>query len=388
MSARALMSARLQGVEPSAIRTLRDRARHTSLDLGLGQTDLPIPEAARQALREHVDQPLRAPYCPNLGLASTREAVAAHEGVDPSQVMITCGVQQALAVALLGMVDPGDEVLIPDPGFVAYANLVRLAGAIPVPYALDAQAAWRLDPQRVQDAMTPRTRAIVLCSPGNPTGAVHAPEDLQAVLALCAQRGVAWISDEIYEDYVYEDHAHHSPLHSRAYAELGVKLGGLSKSHHMMGWRLGWLIASPALVEGLKGLHQHLVTSASTLSQQAAKASLAIHRQVIDHALPIFDARRRAAQEALAALPGVRCWPGQGAFYLFLDMRDFMPHVQSSHQLAMRLLDEADVILIPGEGFGAAGQGYLRLAYTVEVELLREAIARLGQFLRALDPLA
>lgn len=377
------LSLKAQAIEPSMIRMLRDKARSTSLDLGLGQTDLPVPDAARERLLELLASPLKAGYCPNLGLRPAREAVAARYGAQPEQIMITCGVQQALAVALLGLVNPGDEVLVPDPGFSAYANLVRMAGATPVYYELDAQDAWRLDPERVAAALSQcsRPRAIILSSPGNPTGAVHARSDLEQVLALCQQRGVLWISDEIYEDYLYDGHEHCSPWDFEEYRQGGVKASGLSKSHHMMGWRLGWLMGDAQLIEGLKGLHQHMVTSASTLSQEAAVASLAVHQQVIDHALPIFEHRRRLVEAQLSQIEGLRFWSGQGAFYLFLDIRAFMPNFQSTHHLSMCLLDEVDVVLIPGSGFGPSGEGYLRLAYTTDAQVLREATDRIAAFL-------
>lgn len=377
------LSERAQAIEPSMIRLLRDKARPTSLDLGLGQTDLPVPEAARQRLLELLAKPIKAGYCPNLGQRQAREAVAARYGAHPDQVMITCGVQQALAVALLGLINPGDEVLVPDPGFSAYANLVRMAGATPIYYELDADDAWRLDPERVEAALArcSRPRAIILSSPGNPTGAVHARADLEQVLALCQQRGVLWISDEIYEDYLYEGQEHCSPWDFEAYRHGGLKASGLSKSHHMMGWRLGWLLGESGLIEGLKGLHQHMVTSASTLSQEAAVASLAVHQQVVSHALPIFDQRRRLVEQQLHQIEGLRFWPGQGAFYLFLDIRAFMPNFQTTHHLSMCLLDEVDVVLIPGSGFGPSGEGYLRLAYTIDAQLIKEATDRLATFL-------
>ncbi len=379
-----IASRRAAAIVPSMIRTLRDGARPSSLDLGLGQTDLPVSAPALDALRAHLAAPeVFAPYCPNAGDAACREAVAARYGCDIEQVLITCGVQQALALAILGMVNPGQEVLVPDPGFPAYANLVRMAGGEPVPYALDAQAHWRLDPQRVQDALSPRTAAIILCSPSNPTGAVHDPDDLAQTLALCAARGVAWISDEIYEDYVYDGLTHVSPASLADHREGGVRLGGLSKNHHMMGWRLGWMTGPASLLAQLKPLHQHLVTSAPTLSQRAGVAALAAHDALMPATLKRFEARRDLAQSLCEALPGVRCWPGQGAFYLLLDVRSFMTRFESSLVMARSILKEIDVITIPGEGFGLAGRGHLRVAYALEEDTLREALGRLDAFLKA-----
>ena len=371
------LSARARSIQPSMIRGLRDRANPTSLDLGLGQTDLPVAPEAVQAIVDGLGEDPRAPYCPNLGTAHAREAVAQRYGCDPSRVMITCGVQEALAVALLGLISAGDEVLIPEPAFPAYPNLVRMAQGVPVSVPLDSQDHWRLHADAVERAITPRTRAILLNSPSNPTGAVMSRADLEAVLQVCARHDVAWISDDIYEDYVYDDQLHHSPADFPEHRDRGLRLSGMSKSHHMMGWRLGWMTGPPEVIEGLKPLHQHLVTSASTLSQRGACAALAHHARVVGHAVEVFEGRRAIAQEAAALIPDVRFWPGQGAFYLFLDARAYMPAMGSSMALALHILEDVDVITIPGEGFGLGGQGHLRLAYTASQEVLSRAMDRL-----------
>lgn len=371
------LAARARSIKPSLIRGLRDRARPTSLDLGLGQTDLPVAPEAVSAIMDKLHEDPRAPYCPNLGMAHMREAVGRRYGCDPASVMITSGVQEALAVALLGLISPGDEVLIPEPAFPAYPNLVRMAQGVPVSVPLDPDDHWRLHADVVAQAITPRTRAILLNSPSNPTGAVMSKDDLQAVLQVCAQHDVAWISDEIYEDYVYDEHTHHSPVDFPEHRDLGLRLSGMSKSHHMMGWRLGWMTGPPEVIEQLKPLHQHLVTSASTMSQRGASAALAHHERVVSHALEVFEGRRAIAEQGASQLPHVRFWGGQGAFYLFLDARAYMPTLGSSMALALHILDDVDVITIPGEGFGVGGQGHLRLAYTTSNQALATAMDRL-----------
>jgi aminotransferase len=374
-------SSRAQAIAPTLIRALRDAARPTSLDLGLGQPDLPVPAPIREALAGAVAAG-SAPYSPNMGLSSLREAVAARYGVAASGVMITCGVQEALAVALLGLVEPGDEVLVPDPGFPAYPNLVRMAGGVPVPYALE-QGTWALEVAAVEAALTPRTRVIIINSPGNPTGALHTREALEAVLALCAARGVAWVSDEIYEDYVWEGE-HVSPGMIAGHEAGGLRCGGLSKGQHMMGWRIGWLLGPPALMDALRPLHQHLVTCAPEPVQRAAVVAVEQHAALFAPTRAIFEARRRLMLDAVARMPGVRLErPSQGAFYLFVDVRSFLPRHGSSLALARKILEEVDVITIPGIGFGQAGEGYLRLAYTIGEAPLTDALRRLGDFFTA-----
>ncbi|MFP4597780.1 MAG: pyridoxal phosphate-dependent aminotransferase [Persicimonas sp.] len=377
------LATRAGAIEPTLIRAFRDNARPSSLDLGIGQPDLAVAEPVRRALIGAVEQG-RAPYSHNLGLWPTRQAIGERYGLTGEQVMVTCGVQEALAVAVLGLVEPGDEVLVPEPGFPAYPNLVRMAGATPVVYELDADADFRLVPERVEAALSDRTSAIILNSPSNPTGACHAARDLAAVVELLAERGICYISDEIYEDYVYGD-AHASVLDFDEGLAGGVKLGGLSKSHHMMGWRIGWLIGEAGLVEALKPLHQHLVTCAPTPAQQAARVALERHEELFEPTRAVFESRRELACRLASKLPDVSFVAPQGAFYLFLDVRAYTEsgpgrRSTTSLELAERLLDTHDVVVIPGEGFGAAGEGFLRVAYTVDEPVLREGFARIRQF--------
>lgn len=393
------LSSRAQGIRPTLIRELRDKARPTSLDFGIGQPDLPVAEPVRQALVDAVDQG-RAPYTHNLGVWETREAIAAHyaarsgahaESLRADNVMVTCGVQEALAVAVLGLVEPETEVLVPDPGFPAYPNLVRMAGATPVPYVLDPNDDFRLVPEWVERAMSPQTSAIILNSPSNPTGAVHDADDLAAVVELCAERGVRWISDEIYEDYIY-DGAHAGVLDYDPGLAGGVKLGGLSKSHHMMGWRMGWLVGPADWVDGLKPLHQHLVTCAPTPPQHAARVALAHHDELMGQTLEVFSRRRQLACELAGELPGVAFTDPQGAFYLFLDVRAYTEAAaaadgspSASLALSEALLAQKDVVTIPGSGFGPAGEGFLRVAYTVGEDRIADGFERMGEFFADLE---
>ena len=372
------LSAMARAIEPSLIRTLRDAAGPDSLDLGLGQTDLPVDERVVEAIIAHVEA-RRAPYAPNLGLAGMRGAVAERYAISPEEVLITCGVQQGLALALMGLVQRGDEVLVPDPGFVAYPNLVRSVGAKPVPYPLRAPR-FDLELELIEELVTTRTRAIVINSPGNPTGAVHDPETMRRVLKRLAELGVLWISDEIYEDYVYDGQRHVSPAEDAELAECGVRLSGLSKSHHMMGWRLGWVTAPRRIIEGLKGLHQHHVTCAPTLVQRGGVMALAHHEAITSHARAVFASRREAIMAHVDALPGVSAERPAGAFYVWLDVHKLLKPGYDSLTLAKALLEQEDVITVPGIGFGAAGAGHLRLAYTIDQTQCDEAMKRVARF--------
>lgn len=371
-------ASRAREIVPSQIRRVTDKARPTSLHLGLGQPDTELHPKVTQAIERYVHEG-RAPYTPNLGTQASREAVARHLGIDPDEVIITHGVQQGLALAFLSLIEPGDEVLIPNPGFPAYANLVRIAGGVPVEYDL-TPGTWQLDPDAVRAVSTERTRALLLNTPSNPTGAIHRAQELAAVLSWCAQRGITWISDEIYEDFVF-DGAHVSP--AATHAELGLRIGGLSKSHAMMGWRIGWVTGPRSAIAELKGLHQHLVTSACGASQAGLIAALDVHREQVDEMRRVFRARGALLSNALND-SGVVCPPVQGAFYHFVDVRFAMEKFGTSVALADAMLDQIDVVTIPGSGFGTGGEGYLRLAYTVDERLLADAASRIAEFFESM----
>lgn len=372
-----ILARRANAIEPTLIRALRDEAGPRTLDLGLGQPDLPVPEPLRAAVAQEIAAG-RAPYSPNLGLPTARAAVGERYGVDASRVMLTCGVQQALAVAILGLVEPGDDVLVPDPGFPAYPNLVRMAGATPRPYRLAADDGFALSEEALLEALTPNTSLVVFNSPANPTGAVTQAGALDAILAALAERGVRWLSDEIYEDYDY-DNGFASVLDVRDEA-LGLKLGGLSKSFHTMGWRMGWLLGDDALIEGLKPLHQHLVTCAPVPAQRATIVAMQHHRALFAPTLEVFSRRRALAVEQINAVRRLTCAAPPGAFYLFVDVREYTHGEANSLELARRLLAEQDVLVIPGSGFGPGGEGFLRVAYTVGEDVLREALGRIKDF--------
>ena len=369
-----------RAIRPTLIREFRARATSESLDLGIGQPDLPVPQPVRRAATEAIADG-HAPYSDNLGLPATRRAVADHYGLEADQTMITCGVQQGLAVAIFGLVDPGDEVLVPDPGFPAYPNLVRAAGAEPVAYPLDPQADFALDPDAVAERITVDTTALLLNSPSNPTGRVHRPEAIAALVDLLAERGVRWIADDIYENYLYEGVEHTSPAALRAGHRGGLRLGGLSKSMHIMGWRLGWVTGPADWIGQLKPLHQHLVTCAPTPAQRAAVAALDDFGGLFGPTLETFAERRELAVERSRALPGIDAVSPEGAFYLFLDARSYTSEgATDSLSLAEEILDETGVVLIPGSGFGAGGEGFLRVAYTVDCRRLAEALDHLDAF--------
>lgn len=374
------LASRAAAIQPTLIRQITDQAKPSSLHLGLGQPDLPVPDVVREAVEAQVTAGY-APYSPNLGLPVAREAVARRYGCDASEVMLTVGVQEAMAVAILGAVEPGDDVLVPDPGFPAYANLVRAAGGTPVSYRLAAD--FGLDVDAIRDAATARTTTVILNSPSNPTGGIAGRAALEELVAWCEQREIGWISDEIYEDFVWTGE-HVSPREFSSGS--GMVMGGLSKLCSMMGWRLGWLIAAPETIESLKPLHQHLVTCAPTLAQHAAVAALAAHESIADEMRTTFASRRALVLDILGQIPTMEMQPPGGAFYAFPNVAPWCERFGGSLALCQKLLADADVVTIPGVGFGAHGEGHLRIAYTIEDSQLREALTRVAEFLETNQP--
>ncbi len=382
MSAVLRPSSMARAIEPTMIRSLRAKMGSSTIDFGLGQTDLEVTQAVARHLRRSMSASIYAPYTPNAGLFRARQAVADHVGCDPKEVMLTCGVQQGLAVSLLGLCESGDEVLVPDPGFPAYINLVRAAGATSIRYPLRSptreEPGWGLEPQELLSRVTNRTRLVLFNNPSNPTGSVHDAEDLGEVIEELGRREVGWISDEIYEDYVWEGEF----SSARSFDDRGVVLSGLSKSHHMMGWRLGWMVAPRETIAALTPLHQHLVTCAPRPAQEAAIAALESHREAMKGTREIFTERRRQVLQALKSVPVGSAPVAQGAFYLFVDARPWMDTFSTTVALAEKLLEEEDVLVIPGEGFGPAGLGHLRIAYTIGGESLDIGLRRLCGFLK------
>jgi aspartate/methionine/tyrosine aminotransferase len=373
MSLRA--ARRMDGVERTLIRRIFDAAPPDAIQLGLGQPDLVSPPsvcvAGVQAIAEG-----RTGYTSTAGDPELRAAVAARyapwiEGAEG--VAITIGSQEAMFAACLTMLDPGDELLYPDPGYPAYPVVARLVGAAAVPYPLRSERAFRLDPEDVLSRVTGRTRLAIVCAPGNPTGAIHSREALETLCAGLQRAGVAWLSDEIYSGYVY-DGACPSPL--EVAPRGGLVISGLSKDLSMTGWRVGWVAGPPAIVARVIAAHQYLVTCAPTPSQRAALAAFRPageeERKAI---LARFRSRRTLMAEGLSRVARIRFALPDGAFYFFVDVSAH----GSSLEVAARILERRRVVTIPGEAFGNQGAGWLRLSYAASEEAIVEGTARIAQ---------
>jgi aminotransferase len=313
-------------------------------------------------------------------LLELRRAIAAklarENGIpaDPeTEITVTTGGQEALYVVVQALLDPGDEILVPDPRYSSYDAAIGQAGGIIVPVPTREAAAFALDPDAVERRITPRTKAILLVTPGNPTAGVISPTHLRRIAEIAIARDLVVIADEIYERYTYDGAVHFSVGSLPDMRGRTITLGGFSKSYAMTGWRLGYVVAPAALTRAIRALKTLVSISAPTVSQWAGIAALAGPQECVEDFRTTFDARRRALMSALDAM-GFTYGHPYGAFYIFANVSATgMP----AFALARRLLEEARVLISPGTGFGAAWGDYLRFSLAQPTPVLLEAVARL-----------
>jgi len=358
-------SERVESVSISGIREVFEAASADAINLGLGQPDFPAPGHARRAAAEAIEEGRADGYTGNKGREPLREAIAAkHErdqgvGVDPANLIATAGGSEALHLALEAHVDPGDEVLIPDPGFVSYDALTRLTGATPVPVELRDDLT--LDPEAIEAAITDDTAAFVVNSPGNPTGAVSPEKDVREFARIADEHDLLCITDEVYEHFVF-DGEHRSPIEF-ADSDNVVLINACSKTYSMTGWRLGWVHASEPRIERMLRVHQYAQACASAPSQFAAEAALTGPQDQVEEMRETFRERRDILLDGLADA-GIDCPTPTGAFYA-------MPRVPDGFVDAC--IDRG-VVVVPGDAFGAGGEGHARISYATGTEDLKEAI--------------
>jgi len=358
-------SRRVEQVSISGIREVFEAAGADAINLGLGQPDFPTPEHAREAAVDAIRAGDADAYTSNKGTESLREAIAAKHArdndleVDPGDIIATAGGSEALHIALEAHVDPGQAVVIPDPGFVSYEALTHLAGGTPRPVGLREDLT--MDPAAVEDAITADTAAFVVNSPSNPTGAVQSPADMRAFARIADEHDVLCITDEVYEHIVFEGE-HRSPAEF-AESDNVVLVNACSKTYSMTGWRLGWVTASTERIERMLRVHQYGQACASAPAQYAAEAALTGPQDRVEEMVAAFEERRDVLLDGLADA-GLECPTPHGAFYA-------MPKVPEGW------IDEVlarDVVVVPGEAFGEHGAGYARISYATDVETIKEAL--------------
>lgn len=371
-------AARLRGIEKSVIRQVFDRARPGSINLGLGEPDLLTPEVIRrEALRVVAEE--QNGYTSHAGLPALRQKIAAdysHLENKAERVIVTAGSQEALYLALLTLVDEGDEVLLPNPGFVAYPTIVRMAGGKPRFYPLPAPGNFAFDPHQFKRALTPKTKVVVCISPSNPTGGVLSHDDLLSIAEALQDHGVYLISDEIYRELYYKDR----PESASSFYDKTIVISGLSKSMSMTGWRLGWIAGDEAVIRSALILHGYVTTCASTISQKAGLAAWTDEAEEARAAFrKIFSERRDHLLQLIQSELNLKAVAPDGAFYTMLHVGEF----GSAMEVAEAFLEER-VITVPGSAFGSEGNGYLRVSFCADRDVLSEGVRRMK---RGLDKL-
>lgn len=375
---------RLQDVPGSGIRRFFDiiASMDHVISLGVGEPDFvtpwPIAEAAIRAIEQG-----HTHYTSNLGLLELREAISAEQyrryGVewDPhEEMLITTGVSEALDLAARAIINPGDEVIVSDPSYAAHAPVIALAGGKPVPVATSAAQDFAVDPALVEAAVTPRTRAMLIASPSNPTGTVLERPTLQALAEIAQRHDLLVISDDIYDRLVYG--VEHTPMASLAgMRERTISLGGFSKSHAMTGWRVGWAAAPSDLLAGMLKIHQYAMMSAPTVAQYAALEAVRAGEEYVVQMREEYDRRRLLMWRGFNQL-GLSCAEPRGAFYAFPSVAQTGYDDES---FAEQLLIQEQVAVVPGSAFGAAGAGHVRACYAASYEEIEEALERIGRFL-------
>ncbi|HXX36552.1 MAG TPA: pyridoxal phosphate-dependent aminotransferase [bacterium] len=364
-----------------------EAAGRSIIHLEIGEPDFDTPEhikeAAIRALRDGYTH-----YTPAAGIPEAREAIAEYVAqsrgipVHPDQVVITPGAKPVMFFTMLALLNPGDEVIYPDPGFPIYESVARFLDARPVPWVLREDREFRADPDELVGLVTPRTRLIILNSPHNPTAGVLSGGDLEAIAEIVRGRPITVLADEIYSRILYGG-TFASLLSVPGMAAQTVLLDGFSKTYAMTGWRLGYGVATPQLAARLARLMVNSNSCTAAFSQMAAIAALRGDQSCVDRMVAEFRRRRDTIVDGLRRLPGVACHRPSGAFYAFPNVQAVDP---DADRLANYLLDEAGVAVLSGTAFGQYGQGYLRLSYANSVEKIVEALDRIRTALEHYAP--
>jgi aspartate/methionine/tyrosine aminotransferase len=362
------------------------------IGFGAGEPDFPTPDYIVDAAAEACRQPKYHRYTPAAGLPELRQAIAAKTlrdsgvKVEPSQVLVTNGGKQAVYFAFETLVDEGDEVILPAPYWTTYPEAIRLAGGVPVEVVADETQDYLVTVEQLEAARTERTKALLFCSPSNPTGSVYSAEQIAAIGRWALEHGIWVVTDEIYEHLVYGDAQNTSILAAvPELADQTVIVNGVAKTYAMTGWRVGWLIGPADVVKAAINLQSHAASNVSNVAQVAALAAVSGDLQAAEAMRTAFDRRRQTIVRMLNEIPGVVCPEPKGAFYAYPSVKGVLGKEirgrkpESSAALAELILDEAEVAVVPGEAFGTPG--YLRLSYALGDDDLIEGVSRLQKLL-------
>jgi aspartate aminotransferase len=391
---RAPLSRKLSAIAESA--TLKVDAKAKALQAAgrpvisyaAGEPDFATPGHIVDAAAEALHDPANFRYTPAAGLPVLREAIAAKTlrdsglEVEPSRIIVTNGGKQAVYQAFQAVVNPGDEVLLPAPYWTTYPEAIRLADGIPVEVFAGADQEYKVTVEQLEAARTERTTALVFVSPSNPTGSVYSYEETRAIGEWAVEHGIWIISDEIYQNLVYEGVRAVSIVEAVPdAANQTILVNGVAKTYAMTGWRLGWMVGPADAIKIAANLQSHLCSNVNNIAQRAALAALTGPQDEVEHMRQAFDRRRRVIVDELSKIEGVTVPRPLGAFYVYPDVTGLLgrewrgKRVETSLELADLILDEAEVAVVPGEAFGPSG--YVRMSYALGDDALLEGVRRL-----------
>ena len=375
-------------MRPSGIRKFFDLAADMPecISLGVGEPDFKTPWAIREAGIESLEHG-RTRYTANAGLKELRAEIARymqrrmHLTYDPAtEILVTVGGSEAIDMCVRTLIEPGDEVILPEPCFVCYEPITTLSGGVPVHVACKAENEFRLKAEDLKAAITPKTKLLILPFPNNPTGAVMEQEDLETIAEVLRGTNILVLSDEIYAELNYGLHPHVSIASLPGMQERTIVVNGFSKAYAMTGWRLGYACGPSPILKVMTKIHQSAIMSAPTTSQYAAIVAMQECDSEIERMRDEYNQRRRFVVKELNEM-GLTCFEPRGAFYTFPCIR---ASGMSSQEFCTALLEKKHVAIVPGDAFGASGEGYTRISYAYSVEHLQEALKRIREFLAEL----
>ena len=384
---REFVSKTVKAIKPSGIRKFFDIAKTIEgcISLGVGEPDFPTPwhitEEGIYALEKGYTF-----YTANQGLLELRKQIAAFverrygASYSSDEIIVTAGASEAVDVCVRSVVNPGEEVIVLEPGYVCYEPDVLLAGGVPKTIRLKAENEFRITPEELLEAVTDKTKAVILNYPNNPTGAIMGKEDLEKIAKVFMQRDILCISDEIYGELTYGS-THVSIASIPGMKERTLLINGFSKAYSMTGWRLGYIAGPEAIISQAKKIHQFSIMSAPTISQYAGIEALKNGDADIEMMREEYDRRRKFLLAEFKRL-GLPCFEPRGAFYIFPDIRKYG---MTSEEFCLDLMHKEKLVVVPGTAFGSSGEGFIRISYAYSLDALKEAIVRLERYLKSIS---
>lgn len=379
---------KIRDIQPSGIRKFFDIAQQVEgvISLSVGEPDFKTPWAARKEAINVLEKG-RTAYTANAGLIQLRKEISVylenfiHTKYEPDgEIIVTVGGSEALDLAMRALIQPGDEVLVPEPSFVCYSPIVTVCGGTPVPIVMTQEDKFKLRADALKAAITPRTKALILPFPNNPTGSVMRREELEKIAEVLRGTDIMIISDEIYSEMTYNGEKHVSIASLEGMRERTIVVNGFSKTYAMTGWRLGYCAGPRPLIKQMLKLHQYCIMSSPTVSQYAAIAALTRCREDVDRMLEEYDMRRRLVVKGFNDM-GLTCFEPEGAFYVFPCIKSTG---MSSSEFCEKLIYSRKVAVVPGSAFGASGEGYVRVSYAYSVQHITTALERIREFVEEL----